>query len=305
MRHDVIVTDIGRAPPRPRPPRLLNFLGEFGSVGEEAVFHGGPLHPLTPLLGEQKFKMAFKEYWMVRILDVASALAARGYLPGVHGELHFDVGDDLFPENAGRYVLHVNDGRGTVRRGGNGTVRLNVRALASLYTGFASPHSLKMLGRIEGDDASLRAASAVFAGAPPSCRTCSRPAPQAEGCYRSGMPALIETQNLTGATAAGAASSREPLHPRGLLYGFLGPNARERPRPSASCSDSCAHLAAKVFGQDCWKNSHAIKGAEVGYIPGDLRLYPWMKPLGLAIVGARRGRGPARAGRGTWPASST
>jgi predicted acetyltransferase len=167
MRHDVHVTDIVAATPTAA-ARLLSFLGEFASVGEEVVFHGGPLHPLTPLLGEQKFKMAFKEYWMVRILDVASALAARGYLPGVHGEIHFDVGDELFAENAGRYVLHVNDGRGAVRRGGNGTVRLNVRALASLYTGFASPHALKMLGRIEGDEASLRAASAVFAGAPPS-----------------------------------------------------------------------------------------------------------------------------------------
>ncbi len=167
MRHDLQVTDICAATPTAA-QRLLAFLGEFASVGEEVVFNGGPLHPMTPLLGEQKFKMSFKEYWMVRILDVERALTSRGYLPGVHTEVHFDVGDELFRENAGRYVLHVNDGHGVVRRGGNGSVRLNVRALASLYTGFASPHSLKMLGRIEGDEISLRAAAGVFAGGPPS-----------------------------------------------------------------------------------------------------------------------------------------
>ncbi len=103
--------------------RLLNFLSEFISVGEDVVFNGGPLHPLMPLLGEQKFRMQFKEYWMVRILDVARALTERGYLPGVHGEVHLDVGDELFPENAGRYVLIVADGRaGMVQRGGNGSV---------------------------------------------------------------------------------------------------------------------------------------------------------------------------------------
>jgi predicted acetyltransferase len=167
QRHDVHATDLCASTPTAA-ARLLNFLGEFASVGEEAVFFGGPLHALTPLLGEQKFKMTFREYWMVRILDVAAALTARGYLPGVHAELHLDVGDELFPDNAGRYAVHVSDGHATVKRGGNGSLRLNIRALASLYTGFTSPHALKVLGRIEGDETSLRAASAVFAGPPPS-----------------------------------------------------------------------------------------------------------------------------------------
>src|ERR1051325_739282 len=167
MRHDVHVTDLCAATPTAA-ARLLNFLSEFGSVGEEAVFFGGPLHPLTALLGEQKFKMTFKEYWMVRILDVAAALTMRGYMAGVSAEVHLDVGDELFPENAGRYVLRVADGRGTVQRGGNGTVRLNVRALAALYTGFATPHGLKLLGRIEGDEPSLRMAAAAFAGGTPA-----------------------------------------------------------------------------------------------------------------------------------------
>jgi ABC-2 type transport system ATP-binding protein len=65
--------------------------------------------------------------------------------------------------------------------------------------------------------------------------------------------------------------------PAGGLYGFLGPNGAGKTtairvllgflRPTAG--------SARVFGLDCWKRSKKIK-AEVGSIPGDLRLYPWL-----------------------------
>jgi predicted acetyltransferase len=167
MRHDVHVTDICAATPTAG-ARLLNFLSEFASVGNDAVFYGGPLHPLTPLLGEQKYTMSFKEYWMLRVVDVRRALTTRAYLPNVRADLHLDIGDDLFPENAGRYLVHIREGHAAVERGGTGSLRLNIRAFASLYSGFASPHSLKLLGHIEGDDISLAAAGAAFAGPPPS-----------------------------------------------------------------------------------------------------------------------------------------
>ena len=51
---------------------------------------------------------------------------------------------------------------------------------------------------------------------------------------------------------------RASWRPKNLL-GFL--------RPSAG--------RASVFGMDCWHDSHRIK-QEVGYLPSDLRLYPWM-----------------------------
>ena len=78
----------------------------------------------------------------------------------------------------------------------------------------------------------------------------------------------------------------------GTLFGFLGPNGSGKTttirlllgllRPNAG--------GAEVFGLDCWKHSHRIK-SDVGYLPGDLRLYPWLTGRSaLKLVGQVRGR---------------
>jgi len=101
---------------------------------------------------------------------VAKALEARGWPAGLSGALHLEVEDALFPENQGRFVLEVADGAARVRRGGEGRLRLDVRALASLYTGFHSAEALRMVGALEADDASVRSAVALFSGPQPSIR---------------------------------------------------------------------------------------------------------------------------------------
>jgi ABC-2 type transport system ATP-binding protein len=79
--------------------------------------------------------------------------------------------------------------------------------------------------------------------------------------------------------------------PEGTLFGFLGPNGAGKTttirvllgflRPSSG--------RAGVLGLDCWRDSQRIK-ADVGYLPGDLRLYPSMTGEDhLRICGAARG----------------
>src|SRR5262249_300112 len=65
--------------------------------------------------------------------------------------------------------------------------------------------------------------------------------------------------------------------PEGSLFGFLGPKGAGKPTPIRVLLGSLRPTAgsARVLGLDCWSQSARIK-AEVGYIPGDLRLYPWM-----------------------------
>jgi beta-exotoxin I transport system ATP-binding protein len=63
----------------------------------------------------------------------------------------------------------------------------------------------------------------------------------------------------------------------GEIFGFLGPNGSGK---TTTIRVLMGYLkstegSANVMGLDCWKQSHQIK-KEVGYIPGDLRLYPWM-----------------------------
>ena len=104
---------------------------------------------------------------------------------------------------------------------------------------------------------------------------------------------VITTESLTH--HYGRRTGIEDLNlcvPEGSLFGFLGPNGAGKTttirvllgflRPSSG--------RASLFGLDCWRNSSRIE-TEVGYLPGDLRLYPWMTGIqALALFGAIRGR---------------
>lgn len=64
---------------------------------------------------------------------------------------------------------------------------------------------------------------------------------------------------------------------KGEVFGFLGPNGAGKSttirlllgflRPSSG--------SASILGMDCWSRSHLIK-RDVGYVAGDVRLYPWL-----------------------------
>nr|HMR06798.1 sterol carrier protein domain-containing protein [Polyangiaceae bacterium] len=88
--------------------------------------------------------------------------------PHISAELCLDVHDPIIPEQSGCYRLRVRDGRGHVERGGSAGLRLDIRALAALYTGFASPQMLHRTGQLSGDAASLTCAATLFAGAAPA-----------------------------------------------------------------------------------------------------------------------------------------
>jgi predicted acetyltransferase len=164
---DIALTDfVALTPAAGR--RLLSFLGDHRSLVRDVLWHGGPSDPLLLLLREQTYQVKQLFHWMVRVLDVPSALASRGYPVGVSGALHLEVADELFPENHGRFVLEVDGSGARVRRGGDGLLRLDVRALAPLYSGLYTPAALRALGRLEADDASVRLAMTLFSGPPPA-----------------------------------------------------------------------------------------------------------------------------------------
>ncbi|AKJ06801.1 putative acetyltransferase [Archangium gephyra] len=148
--------------------RLLSFLGDHRSMAQEMVWRGGPADPLLFLLREQTYEVKHLLHWMLRLLDVPAALQARGYPAGLSGALHLEVDDELFPENRGRFVLEVENGEAEVRPGGDGDMKLHVRALAPLYSGFLSPAALLSTGALEADESALRTATAFFSGPPPA-----------------------------------------------------------------------------------------------------------------------------------------
>ena len=166
-RHNLLITDMAAVTPDAA-RSLLAFLRGFSSMAVDAIWQGGPVDPLLTLLPEQSVTLTRREYWMLRIADVAGALTQRAYAPGLAASLHLHVTDDALPSNAGPIVLSIADGAGHVERGGDARIRLGVRALASIYTGFHRPESLAALGLVESPEDDLRRLGAAFAGAAPA-----------------------------------------------------------------------------------------------------------------------------------------
>jgi predicted acetyltransferase len=148
--------------------RLLAFLADHGAQARNVTWYSGVDDPFLAHLPERGHEIALHEPWMLRLVDVARALTERGYPQHVELRLELDVGDDLVPENRGRFRVDIAGGVAEVKRGGRGLLALDGRALAALYTGHASPQQLALAGRLTGPDNALTRAAVAFAGPPPS-----------------------------------------------------------------------------------------------------------------------------------------
>jgi predicted acetyltransferase len=146
------------------------FLANHRSQIELVRWRSSIIDSLTLLLPEQSAKLHEVDRWLLRIVNVASALEKRGYPPTAEAELHLEIQDDLLPDNSGKFILSVANGQGTVSRGGKGELRLDIRGLAPLYTGLFSPHQLQSLGQLEATEEAIATATQLFAGSSPWLR---------------------------------------------------------------------------------------------------------------------------------------
>lgn len=146
---------------------LFAFLAGDRAMAHSATLRAAPEDPLIHLLPEQSYTIRRAQTWLLRIVDAAGALAARGYPPALTAELHFAIEDDLLPANAGNIVLRVTNGRGEVESGGCGCLRLDIRALASLYTGYLAASQLAAIGALDGPAEEIALANLVFSGPRP------------------------------------------------------------------------------------------------------------------------------------------
>jgi predicted acetyltransferase len=149
--------------------RIATFFADHKSMVHEVGWRGSSGDPVLAVLREQSAVHArLWDWFMLRIVDVAKAIEFRGFAPEIRGEVHLDVvADDVLTANVGRWLVRVEGGAASVERGGRGDVRCSIQGLAPLYTGFQSAAELRASGFVDGDDATLAAAAAVFAGPSP------------------------------------------------------------------------------------------------------------------------------------------
>jgi hypothetical protein len=125
---------------------LWGIVASHTSVTRVVHAISGPADPVGWLLGERDVTVSRDEQWMLRALDPASAVEARGFPATVEAAVPLRLADPDLPGNAGLYMLEVADGRGALspsngptaprtRSRGEEPVGFGPRGFAARYAG--------------------------------------------------------------------------------------------------------------------------------------------------------------------------
>ncbi len=167
LQTDIVCSDLV-ATDRESAQAMFAFLASYSTVCKELVFYSAPGDPLLEVFDEFSWRLSHSHLWMLRIVDAKRAIFERGFQPALRGSVSLDIGDDLLPRNRGKFTLIVEDGRGRLEHGGDGAVSLDIRGLASLFSGQLSAQALAFNGSCRGSAADLATLTALFAGSPPA-----------------------------------------------------------------------------------------------------------------------------------------
>lgn len=148
---------------------LLRSVGHHHTVAGTTVLRSRPADPLLFELDSLMGPDPGSEHFMTRLVDVPRAIAARGW-PSVSVTVELEITDDRRPANSGRFVLEVHDRAAALTRGGAGRTVVDVRALASLYTGFVTAVGLVRAGRLHAAAEDVTALSEAFMAPTPFMR---------------------------------------------------------------------------------------------------------------------------------------
>jgi predicted acetyltransferase len=155
-------------------PAVLGVLAGYRTMDGIVRWTGPDPDPFLFLLPNESIRLARRRHWMLRLVDVAGAFAARPYPPAAAGRVVLGVEDPLCPWNSGAWSLEIDGGQGRVERASRGPARstaaamLTIRGLAALFTGFAGPDELVRAGLLDGlDPAGLEVLRTAFAGPKP------------------------------------------------------------------------------------------------------------------------------------------
>jgi predicted acetyltransferase len=150
--------------------RLITFLADHSSLVKKIKFIAGPGDPVIDCSPEWMLDVKDICNVMLRIVNVSSALEQRGYQKFLDGEVHFEIEDDIVPENNGNWILSVKKGRGRCKQGGKGSIEIDIRQLAQLYSCYFYGTDFLVNSSIKATKKDIEHASVIFSGPSPWMR---------------------------------------------------------------------------------------------------------------------------------------
>lgn len=147
---------------------LWSVVGSGSSIVRKIVAYVAPDDPIHLLLPEEVAHETYLRRWMLRLLDVPKAIAARGFSPAVTGSAAVALDDPLLPGNSGSWTLKVSGGRAELIPADvtNVSLQLGPNGFAALYAG-TPVHRLRSAGLASGGEpAADELLDAAFAGSP-------------------------------------------------------------------------------------------------------------------------------------------
>ncbi len=167
-RFDINISDIAWIEPDAA-RRLLMFIADFTTMGDDCVFQGGASHPLCNYIHHNIYQMRLRDPWMLRITDVKKAIEARGYSPGVAVSATIGIKDDVVPQNSGFWEIGVADCKGHAKRvnAGGAVSEIDICTLAQIWSGYVSVQQAVAMKLVSGNAANVLQLTPAFAGPTP------------------------------------------------------------------------------------------------------------------------------------------
>jgi predicted acetyltransferase len=150
---------------------LMSAISSFDAVTPTVRVRTSGTDPIHWLIAGAGWSVSQVSPYMLRVIDLAGAVAARGWPTGLAAEVTLEIEDPLCPWNSGRHRLVLDGGTGRLEQAAVGAIATGVRlsGLALLYAGGVSAATLRRADLITGgsrrSDAVLDAA---FAGPRPA-----------------------------------------------------------------------------------------------------------------------------------------
>jgi predicted acetyltransferase len=149
---------------------LWSVIASHSSTADSVTGVTAPSDPFWWLTRERGAVVTRRSMWMLRVVDVPAAIAARGFPAAVALSVPLEISDQASPGNAGSWQLTVTDGTGTLIPNGSvsspAPLQLSTRGVAALYAGTPLA-TLRLAGLASGGSGEADdALDAAFAAVP-------------------------------------------------------------------------------------------------------------------------------------------